>query len=155
MPGIHMIDARIEPATDGTEALPWAQRLATLGVFVANGLGIGAWAAAIPRVKSDLALSDATLSAALLSFAAGAIVAMPLMGLFAHRLRSGPASVVAGFAFAAALAALGFARSLESLSAARRFAGRVARGNGNGFGPVGSSFALVAVCRRRPTVSRA
>ena len=92
-------------------------------VFLANGLGIGAWAAAIPRIKADLALSDAGLSVALLAFAAGGMVAMPLMGLFAHRLRSGPASIVAGFAFAAAIAWIGFARSLEILSVAAFLAG--------------------------------
>ena len=118
-----MIDARLAIAPDRTVAQPWAQRLATFGVFLANGAGIGCWAAAIPRVKADLALSDATLSVALLAFAAGAIIAMPLMGLFAHRFRSGPASVVAGFGFAAALAALGFARSLETLSVATFLAG--------------------------------
>ena len=118
-----MIDARIELAPNSTMAPLRSQRLATTGVFVANGMGIGCWAAAIPRVKADLALSDATLSVALLSFAAGAIIAMPLMGLFAHRLRSGPASVIAGLGFAAVLAALGFARSLETLSAATFLAG--------------------------------
>ena len=118
-----MTDARLELAPDRIVAPPWARRLATLGAFVANGAGIGCWAAAIPRVKADLALSDATLSVALLAFAAGAIIAMPLMGLFAHRLRSGPASVIAGFGFAAALAALGFARSLETLSVATFVAG--------------------------------
>jgi MFS family permease len=118
-----MTDTRIEFATAGTVARPWPQRLATLGVFLANGLGIGCWAAAIPRVKADLALSDAGLSVALLAFAAGAITAMPLMGLFAYRLRSGPASVIAGFAFAAALAGLGLARSLETLSVATFLAG--------------------------------
>ena len=69
-----MIDARLALAPDGTVAQPWAQRLATFGVFLANGAGIGCWAAAIPRVKADLALSDATLSVALLAFAAGAII---------------------------------------------------------------------------------
>ncbi len=118
-----MIDAPLELAPDRAVAPPWPQRFATLGVFLANGLGIGAWAAAIPRVKADLALSDAGLSVALLAFAAGAILAMPLMGVFGHRLRSGPASVIAGFAFAAALAALGFARSLETLSMATFLAG--------------------------------
>jgi MFS family permease len=118
-----MIDARLELAPDGTVATPWPQRLATLGIFVANGMGIGCWAAAIPRVKADLALSDGTLSVALLAFAAGAIIAMPLMGLFSNRLRSGPASVIAGLGFAAALAALGFAGSLETLSAATFLAG--------------------------------
>ena len=118
-----MIDARLELAADRTVATPWPQRLATLGIFVANGMGIGCWAAAIPRVKADLALSDGTLSVALLAFAGGAIIAMPLMGLFSHRLRSGPASVIAGLGFAAALAALGFAGSLETLSAATFLAG--------------------------------
>jgi MFS family permease len=117
------MDARFELAPDRTVAAPWPQRLATLGVFLANGLGIGSWAAAIPRVKAGLALSDAGLSVALLAFAAGAVTAMPLMGLFAHRFRSGPASLVAGFAFATALAVLGFARSLETLAAAAFLAG--------------------------------
>src|SRR5271155_4122648 len=103
MPGqTQMTDARLALAPDRIVAPPWAWRVATRGSFVANGAGIGCWAAAIPRVKADLALSDATLSVALLAFAAGAIIAMPLMGLFAHRLRSGPASIVAGFGFAAA-----------------------------------------------------
>jgi hypothetical protein len=118
-----MTDARLELAPDRIVAPPWARRLATLGAFVANGAGIGCWAAAIPRVKADLALSDATLSVALLAFAAGAIIAMPLMGLFAHRLRSGPASVITGFGFAAALVAIGFAGSLEALCAATFVAG--------------------------------
>lgn len=118
-----MIDARLETAASKRIGLLWPQRLGTLSVFLANGLGIGAWAAAIPRVKADLALSDAGLSFALLAFAAGGIVAMPLTGLLAHRLRSGPASIVAGFAFAAAIAAIGFTRSLESLSATACLAG--------------------------------
>ena len=118
-----MIDARLELAPDRNFARPWPQRFATLSVFLANGLGIGAWAAAIPRIKADLALSDAGLSVALLAFAAGGMTAMPLMGLFAHRLRSGPASIVAGFAFAAAIAWIGFARSLEILSVAAFLAG--------------------------------
>ena len=118
-----MIDARLETAADQRIGLLWPQRLGTLSVFLANGLGIGAWAAAIPRIKADLALSDAGLSFALLAFAAGGIVAMPLTGLVAHRLRSGPASIVAGFAFAAAIAAIGFTRSLESLSAIACLAG--------------------------------
>ena len=121
-----MNDARLEPVVDHGIGLLWPQRLGTLGVFLANGLGIGAWAAAIPRVKADLALSDAGLSFALLAFAAGGIVAMPLTGLLAHRLRSGPASIVAGFAFAGAIAAIGFTRSLEILSATACLAGMTA-----------------------------
>ena len=124
IPGqIPMIDVRLELAPHRTASPPWPQRLATLGVFLANGLGIGSWAGAIPRLKADLALSDAGLSVALMAFAAGAILAMLLMGFFGHRLRSGPASVMAGFAFAGALAVLGFAHALASLSVATFLAG--------------------------------
>jgi hypothetical protein len=119
----QMTDARLELADNRSIGPAWPQRLGTLSVFLANGLGIGSWAAAIPRVKADLALSDAGLSAALLAFAAGGIVAMPLTGLLAHRLRSGPASIVAGFAFAIAIAAIGFAPSLGTLSATAFLAG--------------------------------
>ena len=118
-----MIDARLELAPDRTTAPPRRQRLAILSVFLANGLGIGSWAAAIPRFKADLALSDAGLSFALLAFAAGGIIAMPLTGLLAHRFRSGLASIVGGFAFAAAIGAIGFAPSLEILSATVFLAG--------------------------------
>ena len=77
-----MIDAPLVLAPDRAVAPPWPQRFATLGVFLANGLGIGCWAAAIPRVKADLALSDATLSVALLAFAAGAIIVDAAHGSF-------------------------------------------------------------------------
>jgi MFS family permease len=118
-----MTEARLELAADRSVGPPWPQRLGTLSVFLANGLGIGSWAASIPRIKADLALSDAGLSFALLAFAAGGIVAMPLTGLLAHRFRSGLASIVGGFAFAAAIAAIGFGSSLEILSATAFLAG--------------------------------
>jgi MFS family permease len=118
-----MIDVRLKLGPDRTTAPPQWQRLAILSVFLANGLGIGAWAAAIPRIKADLALSDAGLSFALLAFAAGGIVAMPLTGLLAHRFRSGLASIVGGFAFAGAVGAIGFASSFEILSATVFLAG--------------------------------
>jgi predicted MFS family arabinose efflux permease len=118
-----MLDARHKLADSGETGSLWRPRLGTLSIFLANGLGIGAWAAAIPRVKADLGLSDAGLSVALLAFAAGGIVAMPLTGLLVHRLRSGLASVVAGFAFAAAVAAIGFTGTLETLSATACLAG--------------------------------
>src|SRR6202012_6034025 len=64
-----VIDARLEAAADREVGTRRSPRLGTLSVFLANGLGIGAWAAAIPRVKVDLALTDAGLSLALLAFA--------------------------------------------------------------------------------------
>ena len=33
---------------------PLKERVATLGVFLANGFGIGAWAVEVPRIKESL-----------------------------------------------------------------------------------------------------
>ena len=50
----------------------WRERSATFMVFMVLGLGIGIWAAALPRLKADLGLSDRDLSFALLAVAIGA-----------------------------------------------------------------------------------
>ena len=63
----------------------WAERCAVTTVFFGSGLGIGAWAASVPTFKDRFALSDGALSIALLAFAAGAVVSMPLAGLLAPR----------------------------------------------------------------------
>ena len=91
---------------------PLRERIATIGAFFANGLGIGAWAAEIPRIKEHLALSDTLLGVALLSFAAGAIVAMPMAGRFALRLGTPRSTLVASCFFVVLLALPGFAPSL-------------------------------------------
>ena len=59
----------------------WAERWAVTTVFFGSGLGIGAWAASVPTFKDRFGLSDGALSIALLAFAAGAVVSMPLTGL--------------------------------------------------------------------------
>lgn len=79
-------------------------RWATLMVFFANGLGIGAWATAIPPLKQALALSDASLSLALLALAAGAVCCMPLSGRLVPRVGgTAAATKLAGLAFAVLL----------------------------------------------------
>lgn len=103
------------------------ERWATTSVFFANGLGIGAWAAAIPRFGVELALSPAQLSIVLLSFAAGAVTAMPLSGRVGSRVRTGPATWIAGLWFTAALLLPVFASSLAVLCAAA-----IVLGAGNG-----------------------
>ncbi|WP_233834594.1 MFS transporter [Paraburkholderia sp. ZP32-5] len=79
------------------------ERIATIGVFLANGFGIGAWAVEVPRIKESLSLGDASLGMALFCFALGAIVAMPLAGQLAPRVGSGRATALLGVAFAIAL----------------------------------------------------
>ncbi|WGG50130.1 MFS transporter [Rugamonas sp. DEMB1] len=86
-----------------TAAVKQARR-ATLMVFFANGLGIGAWATAIPPLKQALALSDASLSLALLALAAGAVCCMPLSGRLVPRVGgTAAATKLAGLAFAVLL----------------------------------------------------
>ncbi len=82
---------------------PVSERVATTAVFLANGLGIGAWAVEVPRIKEALSLSDTALGLALFAFALGAIVAMPLAGRLAPRLGSGRVTALLGVAFVIAL----------------------------------------------------
>lgn len=95
-----------------------AQRVAVAAVFFANGLGIGAWAGALPLLKSTLGLGDGALSLVLLGFAAGAVVSMPVTGALAPRWGSGRTTWLAGLAFAAALALPPLAGGLLALMAA-------------------------------------
>jgi MFS family permease len=82
---------------------PVKERFATLAIFLANGLGIGAWAVEVPRVKEMLGLTDTMLGLALFAFALGAIIAMPLAGKLAPRMGSGRATALLGVAFAVLL----------------------------------------------------
>ncbi len=61
------------------------QRLATSLVFLANGSGIGAWAAGIAGIKAGLGLTATALGSALLMLAVGAMSAMPFAGWLAAR----------------------------------------------------------------------
>ncbi len=86
-------------------------------VFLANGFGIGTWAASIPGVQAGLGLTGTALGFGLLMLAAGAMTAMPLAGWLGAR-RSGLVAPVGGL-FAAALllpaVAPGYAALLPAL----------------------------------------
>jgi MFS family permease len=82
---------------------PGAERLATTAVFLANGLGTGAWAVEVPRIKEMLALSHAALGLALFVFALGALAAMGLTGRLVAKLGSGRGTALMGGAFIIAL----------------------------------------------------
>ncbi len=119
-------------------------RWSTSTVFFANGLGIGAWAAAIPTLKAALALSDAQLSGALLALAAGAVSSMPLCSRLLPRLGgTGPGTRLAGLLYAVALMLPMWAGSLTSLLAAAFAMGAV-----NGFLDVSMNAHASAVERR-------
>lgn len=72
-------------------------RVATSLLFLLFGAALGAWTARIPAVKSRLQLSDGRLSVALLSFAAGCIIGMALLGRLTDRY--GPRRVMIPMAF--------------------------------------------------------
>jgi len=84
-------------------AASWTERAATIGIFLTNGFGIGAWAASIASIKSRFLLSDGSLSLVLFAFAVGAVLSMPAAGLLSPRLGSGPATRIAAATWAAAL----------------------------------------------------
>jgi MFS family permease len=97
---------------------PWGERAAVTTVFLSSGLGIGAWAACIPTFKARLSLSDGGLSLALLAFAVGAVVAMPLAGVLAPKLGVGRMTRLGAGLFAGTLMLPPIAGSLPVLIAA-------------------------------------
>ncbi len=103
----------LEAATDQ----PDRTRLATSLVFLANGAGIGAWAASIPGVKSGLGLTGTALGFGLLMLAAGAMSAMPLAGWLGARRGGlvGPAGALFAAALLLPAAAPGYAALLPAL----------------------------------------
>jgi MFS family permease len=102
-------------------------RLATTGLFLANGFGIGTWAASIAPIKAALKLSDAELGIALLAFAVGAISTMTVTGHLAARFGSARIAFLSSLAFAAALPLPALAPNLVTLILAI-----LALGAGNG-----------------------
>ena len=80
----------------GIEAGRWA--IST--VFLLNGAGIGLWAAHVPVVQQRMGIDTSTLSMVLLTIAAGALLAMPLMGGLTSRFGTRRMTLLSGFAFA-------------------------------------------------------
>jgi MFS family permease len=90
-------------------------RVAVAVVFAANGAMFGNWAVRIPDVKLDLGLSEASLGAALLVPAAGALVSMPLTGALSARFGSRAVTVAMALVFVTVPCLLGLAPSLPWL----------------------------------------
>jgi len=82
-------------------------------VFLLNGAGIGLWAAHVPVVQARLGIDTGTLSMVLLTIAAGALLAMPLMGGFTARWGTRRMTLVSGFAF---VVMLGILMGLDDLT---------------------------------------
>lgn len=81
----------------------WAERSGTFVIFLTLGIGVGAWAAALPALKAKLDLSDQGLSLALFGLAIGSVLSTIAAGILAPRLGTGRATGIAAFAVVLAL----------------------------------------------------
>jgi MFS family permease len=85
-----------------TPRLP-AARYAVMLVFVLHGVMLGGWVTHIPLAKARLDAGLGLFGFALLSFAVGAVIAMPIAGAVINKKGSAFVTLVAGLGFAALL----------------------------------------------------
>jgi MFS family permease len=95
----------------------WGERGSTFTVFLALGISVGAWAAALPGLKLSLDLSDRDLSLALLAVSVGSVMATLAAGALAPRIGTGRSTTGASLALAVAMALPAFAGTLWTLVA--------------------------------------
>src|SRR3954466_11730133 len=93
-------------------------RLAVTALFLANGSGIGLWAATIAPIKLLYGLTDFQLSMVLLAFAIGAILTMTIAGHVAARFGSARVALLTGLAFVVVVPIPAFMPNLAALSLA-------------------------------------
>jgi MFS family permease len=78
-------------------------RKAVLSIFFINGLILGSWIPHIPLVQEKLGIGEGLLGLALLCMALGAVVFMPLSGIWSARLGSRHVTTITAFAYCFAL----------------------------------------------------
>jgi len=88
---------------DTARAKPWAERMAVIALFIANGFGVGAWATTIPALKLRHGLSDGSLSLVLFALTLGGVIGMPLAGYIGQRFGSATACRVTALWYAVGL----------------------------------------------------
>jgi predicted MFS family arabinose efflux permease len=98
-------------------------RQASFMVFLAGGIGIGAWAASLPSISAELQIDKGTLGFVLLCFAAGAILTMTNVGRLVPRFGTRTLCLVACTGFGLALIVAPHAPSVMSLGLVVAFAG--------------------------------
>ncbi|MEV4757813.1 MFS transporter [Micromonospora sp. NPDC049559] len=101
--------------------------LGLLAVSTSWGLFWGGWAALIPQMKADLALTDQQLGLALFAVPVGAVPAMLLAGRLAQRLAQHTLPLVTAV-FALGCLLVGFAPSLPTFTAALLLVGAASGG---------------------------
>jgi MFS family permease len=91
---------------------PTTARHAIMAVFVLHGILLGGWVTHIPLAKVRIDASLGMFGFALLSFAIGAVIAMPIAGAIINKKGSAFVTWVAGLGFAALLFAPSLAPTL-------------------------------------------
>jgi MFS family permease len=91
---------------------PRAARHAVMAVFLIHGMLLGGWVTHIPLAKLRLETGLGLFGVALLSFAAGAVIAMPVAGAFINKKGSAFVTLVGGLCFATFLFAPALAPTL-------------------------------------------
>jgi MFS family permease len=79
---------------------PAAARFAILAIFLLHGILIGGWVTQIPLAKTRIDAGLGMFGIALLSFAVGAVIAMPIAGAIINRKGSAFVTLATGLAFA-------------------------------------------------------
>jgi MFS family permease len=102
---------------------PPRQAMATGTLFLANGLGIGAWAAALPGLQDRLSFNTLQLSVALFSFAVAAVISMSIGGGIAVRLGAARLSVLSAASFGIAFVFVAFSWNVAVLIVSAGFLG--------------------------------
>lgn len=82
---------------------PAAARRAIMAVFLIHGILLGGWVTHIPFAKLRLETGLGMFGLALLSFAAGAVIAMPIAGAIINKKGSAFVTLIGGLCFAAFL----------------------------------------------------
>ena len=93
-------------------------RRAVLSIFFVNGFILGSWVPHIPLVQEKLNVGEGILGLALLSMALGAVVFMPLSGLWSGRFGSSRVTTLTAYTYCFALPLPILAPSLITLMVA-------------------------------------
>ncbi len=91
---------------------PAAARYAIMAIFMLHGILIGGWVTHIPLAKIRIDAGLGMFGIALLSFAVGAVIAMPIAGAIINRKGSAFVTLVTGLAFAALIFLPAFAPNI-------------------------------------------
>jgi fucose permease len=86
-----------------------AARNGVAAVFGLNGLAVASWFARVPAAKDALDLTAGELGLLMLTLSAGAVLALPVAGMVAHRLGAARTVATAGLSMAAGLVLAGVA----------------------------------------------